>query len=305
MYYLISNKLEAADKKRALKHEYPYVIYMTSEQWQKEKKNYSEYLLSEKEPELYLTKADVNFHCLSGSFSIPNTEDLNKDDYAFMFLLDQDGLIFIDDSGYVRKATDYIANNKKWQNPCIERFLYDFLDYIIKDDLRIMERYEHELEKMEDDAEKENNMEENTSRINRIRSEIRRYYTHYGELLDLTQELEENENGFFDLENLRYFRYTISRLERLSNTASYIRDYAMQIDDMYREHIAMKQNNIMTLLTVITTVFAPLTLITGWYGMNFKYMPELNFLYSYPFVFMLCIVIVVLLLYYFKKKKWL
>ena len=79
----------------------------------------------------------------------------------------------------------------------------------------------------------------------------------------------------------------------------------MQIDDMYREHIAMKQNNIMTLLTVITTVFAPLTLITGWYGMNFRYMPELNFLYSYPFVFILCIVIAVLLLYYFKKKKWL
>ena len=67
----------------------------------------------------------------------------------------------------------------------------------------------------------------------------------------------------------------------------------------------MKQNNIMTLLTVVTSVFMPLTLITGWYGMNFKYMPELNVPVSYPIVFVVCILIVVVSLLYFKRKKWL
>ncbi len=61
----------------------------------------------------------------------------------------------------------------------------------------------------------------------------------------------------------------------------------------------------MTILTVITSIFLPLTLIAGWYGMNFRYMPELNWPWSYPIVFVVCIVIVVACLIFFKKKKWL
>ena len=61
----------------------------------------------------------------------------------------------------------------------------------------------------------------------------------------------------------------------------------------------------MTLLTVITSIFMPLTLIVGWYGMNFKYMPELEKKAAYPIVIIVSIVIVILSLIFFKKKKWL
>ena len=61
----------------------------------------------------------------------------------------------------------------------------------------------------------------------------------------------------------------------------------------------------MTLLTVVTTIFMPLTLIAGWYGMNFKYMPELNWEIGYPLVFIVSVLIVVLSLIFFKMKKWL
>jgi magnesium transporter len=61
----------------------------------------------------------------------------------------------------------------------------------------------------------------------------------------------------------------------------------------------------MTILTVVTTIFMPLTLIVGWYGMNFRYMPELNQYYAYPILIVICILIVLVLLYYFKRKKWL
>ena len=60
----------------------------------------------------------------------------------------------------------------------------------------------------------------------------------------------------------------------------------------------------MTLLTVVTTVFAPLTLLTGWYGMNFKHMPELEYKWSYPAVLLVSIIIGVGCIAYFKKKKW-
>ena len=82
-------------------------------------------------------------------------------------------------------------------------------------------------------------------------------------------------------------------------------DYTIQIRDTYDSRIEVKQNRIMTLLTVVTTIFMPLTLIAGWYGMNFKYMPELDWKIGYPLVFAVSVLIVILSLLFFKKKKWL
>ena len=87
--------------------------------------------------------------------------------------------------------------------------------------------------------------------------------------------------------------------------ATALRDYTIQIHDLYATQVDVRQNRIMTILTVITSIFLPLTLIAGWYGMNFRYMPELNWPWSYPVVIAVCIVIVVVCLVYFKKKKWL
>ena len=61
----------------------------------------------------------------------------------------------------------------------------------------------------------------------------------------------------------------------------------------------------MTVLTVVTTIFMPLTLIVGWYGMNFKYMPELDWVWGYPIVIAVSVLIVIGSLIFFKRKKWL
>ena len=79
----------------------------------------------------------------------------------------------------------------------------------------------------------------------------------------------------------------------------------MQLRDLYKAHLDIKQNRIMTVLTVVTTIFMPLTLIAGWYGMNFHFMPELNWKWSYPVVIIISIAIAVGSLLFFKKKKWL
>lgn len=79
----------------------------------------------------------------------------------------------------------------------------------------------------------------------------------------------------------------------------------MQIRDLYKAHLDIKQNRIMTILTVVTTIFMPLTLIAGWYGMNFRYMPELEWRWSYPVVNIISVVIALGSLLFFKKKKWL
>ena len=94
------------------------------------------------------------------------------------------------------------------------------------------------------------------------------------------------------------------RIERLIVTSSAISEYTMQIRDLYKMHLDIKQNNIMTILTAVTTIFMPLTLIVGWYGMNFHYMPELNYKWSYPILAVISVLIVVINVIVFKKKKW-
>lgn len=119
---------------------------------------------------------------------------------------------------------------------------------------------------------------------------------YYDELMDLGKELEENENGFFQKKQLKYFG-------TISDRAGQLLEYAKQVQDAYQAQVDAKQNKNMEFLTVISTIFFPLTLITGWFGMNFKHMPELE--NGYPGVILLSLVVIIGCILFFKKKKML
>ena len=180
----------------------------------------------------------------------------------------------------------------------------NFLEEIISIDQTILERFDAELDEMEDNI-LAGNEDNYPKRLSEIRSNLRDMRIHYEQLEDLGQELEENENNFFKHENLRYFHLFTQRIARLHDTTAALRDYTAQIRELYQSQLDIKQNRIMTILTIVTTIFMPLTLIAGWYGMNFKYMPELEYKWAYPAVIVVSIVIVIVSLLFFKKKKWL
>ena len=81
------------------------------------------------------------------------------------------------------------------------------------------------------------------------------------------------------------------------------REIFLQLRELYQSQQDAQQHKIMCILTIVTTLFLPLTLLTGWYGMNFAYMPELHWKYGYPAVIIAAIVIVAIEIMYFKKKK--
>ena len=282
----------------------PYVVIVTKEEWLRCRDQFDMGIELDPVSDTHMTKAEVNYDSLTGTFSIPDRRDPSVQGETFAFALDEKGVVFIDDTGTAERIIRNVQRSKRWRTPSLGRFLYDFLDDIVKGDLRMLEKYEQELEKTEANIDSDM-YDVSTSRTNAIRSDIRRLLTHYDQLIDLAQELEENENGFFDQDVLRYFRLFLSRLDRLYNTAASIRDYTMQVGDLYKAHLELRQNHIMTILTVVTTIFMPLTLITGWYGMNFRYMPELETEWGYPLVFGTCILIITGSLIFFKKKKWL
>lgn len=94
------------------------------------------------------------------------------------------------------------------------------------------------------------------------------------------------------------------RVERLQNHVHLLRENVLQIRELYQSMQDARQNKIMIVITIVTTIFLPLTLITGWYGMNFVYMPELQWRYGYFAVIMILLIIVIAEIIYFKKKKF-
>ena len=305
MYYLIEESLREAEKEDLQTTDRQYVAVLTFQEWTDNGDSFEMGIdLAPAATDFYTTKAEVNYDSLTGSFSIPERTRLSGEDSKFAFALDEKGIVFIDDNGIVEKIIDAIRRTKRWKLPSLERFLYDFLDHIIKDDLRLMEKYELELNTMEQ-AIMSGEESFPSGRLNEIRNDIRDLRIHYEQLIDLGQELEENENNFFKQENLRYFKLFLNRMARLHDNSTSLKDYTMQIRDLYKAHLDIKQNRIMTILTVVTTIFMPLTLIAGWYGMNFRYMPELEWRWSYPVVIIISVVIALGSLLFFKKKKWL
>ncbi len=304
MYYLIHEKLTQCEKSERKADPAQYVVVLTKAEWAREKESFDMGIDIEHDTPVRTTKAEVNYDSLTGTFCIPNRSDLTQEEDTFSFALDEKGVVFIDDSGIAKALTEEIRRTKKWRLPSLERFMYDFLEQIVIRDRDMIEQFGKELDSVEEAIIGDQDGL-TLERVNEIRGEIRTLSVHYEQLLDFSQELEENENNFFKQENLRYFHLFSNRIERLRDSTKAVGDHTAQIRDIYKAHLDIKQNRIMTILTVVTTIFMPLTLIAGWYGMNFRYMPELDARWGYPAVIVVSLLIVLGSLWFFKKKKWL
>ena len=305
MYYKIRNTLEEIKAEEIFDGEEFYVAVVSPEEWTRDKEKFNMGIDLEFETEnLFMTKAEVNYDSLTGSFIIPDRSDLLERSNRFAFALDERGIVFIDHDGYAASLVKRIAATKKWRYPGLERFIYDFLETIISGDLNMLERYEDEITIIEDRI-LEGNLTGELERNNEIRGELLKLKMYYEQLIDLGQELAENENDFFMSDNLRFFELFTARVTRLQGLVSTLKEYTMQVRELYQSELSVKQNRIMTVLTVVTTIIMPLTLVTGWYGMNFKYMPELDSPLAYPIVIGVVILMAISGIIYFKKKKWL
>ena len=302
MYYLIREFLTPCEPEKIREGDAQYVAVLSSAQWQAEREKF-DMLIDMDMDAAEETKAVVNKDSLTGSLAIPDRNNISGPSHCFSFALDEKGIVLVDDSGYAEKLVQEIRRSKKWRLPGLERFLYDLLELTISQDLNLLERSELKLNRIEE-AILRGEVEHYPQEMNDIRGDLLDLRVHYAQMIDLGQELEENENGFFREENLRYFHMFTERVMRLQEQVNGQREYVMQLRDLMQSQMEVRQNRIMTVLTVITSIFLPLTLIAGWYGMNFKYMPELEWRYSYPVVIVVSIVIVIASLAWFKRKKW-
>ncbi len=210
-----------------------------------------------------------------------------------------------DEDGSIRNK--FFDSLKKYSciNITTEKLAYAFLDNLVSQDNRVIENTEFEIARLEELVLKDKASENFNLMLLQIKKELLILRNGYEQLIDIGEALEDNENEVFEEKDLRYLSNFTDKVKRLREDIDMLRDSVNHLQDAYSSYLDLKLNHTMQVFTLITTIFFPLTLIVGWYGMNFKNMPELSWKYGYLFVILLSVAVVAILTFIFKKKKWL
>lgn len=184
------------------------------------------------------------------------------------------------------------------------RFFIRLLDELLKDDLKHLQRIEAGCFQMEEEIQSGEKTDP-TGLMAKYRKILLNKSFQYQQMMDMSDTLVENVNDFFDEKEVICFQTYGQKVERLYNRSKMLREYMLQIRELQQQRLDEEQNRIMRILTIVTAIFSPLTLVAGWYGMNFVGMPELKSHYGYPVVAIVCGIIILLEFIYFKHKKML
>lgn len=236
------------------------------------------------------------------AIKIPNLDDLLSPSKRVCIYLNKNVLMFVGNDNTL--VNDIIFKCESGEAKCanLSKLLYVFFDKLTGEDTYHIESIEQEIIELEDGllTSKDGNY---LNKIIILRKKLLKLKRYYERLYSIAENIEENENELIDEKAIRYFRMFTNRINRLYQGVNNLRDYVTQVREAYQAQVDINQNTLMKLFTVVTTIFLPLTLIVGWYGMNLK-MPEYNWDYSYPVVIVVSISIIILCIIFFKKNKW-
>ena len=188
--------------------------------------------------------------------------------------------------------------------------LYALLDAIIGNYVPILENISSQMEILENKVLKDKD-KETLRRIHGIRRRILFARRTIFPLLEVFRRLRLEGREFFKEETQGYLEELYNHVMEILDIIESQRDMANGLVEIYYSTISMRINEIIRILTVVSTIFIPLTFITGIYGMNFNSrispynMPELNWYYGYPITLLMMLAIALGMLYYFKRKEWL
>ncbi len=226
-----------------------------------------------------------------------------RDKFAFFIKKNLFLLVNIEDAdSSTKKIFETSINRFKPENITLEKIIYGFFDGLMYDDNKIMENIEINISNLEDKIQEDHIEKIFVSELIAIKKELIMIRNYYEQFVTIGEELQENENDIFSEEDLRYFKIFTDKVSRLSNNTAMLKDYTVQVREAYDALLNYNINKVMKIFTVVTTIFLPLTLIVGWYGMNFTHMPELTWTYGYPLVIIMSLAIVVICIIFFKSK---
>ena len=207
------------------------------------------------------------------------------------------------DASTKRKFMDSVRRCA-FKSPTLEKLIYTFLESLIADGTGQLEDAALRMAELEEEVFSGGAGKDFNFTLLKMKKDLIKMHNFYEQLLDISSALDEDENSLFDSEYLRYLANLSQKVIRLREDTDSLSSTLSHVQDAYSAYLDLQLNRIMKVFTVMTSIFFPLTIIVGWYGMNFVNMPELHWRFGYVYVIVLSLLISGALIWLGKKKKW-
>jgi magnesium transporter len=197
------------------------------------------------------------------------------------------------------------------RNSAADYLLYCILDLVIDQGYPVLEDYGEAVSEIEESLLTHVATQDTLAQIHRIRRELLLLRRSLWPQREIMNSLLRGGNVLINEGTLLYLRDCYDHVVQIMDLVETYRDMATNMVDVYLSSVSHRLNEIMRVLTLIATIFIPLTFVVGLYGMNFSHpdspwaMPELHWYYGYPMVLLVMVAIVVGMVFYFRRKNWL
>lgn len=185
----------------------------------------------------------------------------------------------------------------------VDLLAYSLIDAVVDNYFLILEHFGEEIEILEEELIK-SPMPETLKTIQKYKRDMITFRRSIWPLRELISNLQRTESGLIKDITQIYLRDLYDHTVQVIDSIEAFRDILSSMVDVYLSSLSNRMNDIMKVLTIIATIFIPLTFIAGVYGMNFDYMPELEWRWGYPAVMLGMTLLGISMFLYFKKKRW-
>ncbi|GAP14962.1 magnesium Mg(2+) and cobalt Co(2+) transport protein [Longilinea arvoryzae] len=203
----------------------------------------------------------------------------------------------------VEKTWKLLAKDKRLHAGGADFLCHAVLDILVDDYMPLLDNMEDEIEKLEDLVLAKPKTE-TLERILALKHSIMVLRHIIWPQREVINRLSRDEFPMIDQQSRIYFRDIYDHLMRIQEMSENIRDVVSGSLDIYLNSTSLRLNEVMKALTIVSTIFLPLSFVAGNFGMNFKFMPELNWQLGYPMVLGIYLLIVGGMLYFFKRRGW-
>lgn len=183
--------------------------------------------------------------------------------------------------------------------------VYALLDAIVDNYFVVVEEMSDKIEAMEENLIHSRPKDDTTLEIQELKRTMLRIRRAVNPLREVVSRLEKIDHELVQGPTISYIRDLYDHMIQVSENIEIYREMTWGLMDMYMTTISNKMNEVMKVLTIMASIFIPLTFLAGVYGMNFEYMPELQYKYSYPILLGVMFTLLLSMLFYFKRKRWL
>jgi magnesium transporter len=252
------------------------------------------------------TKFEVYDNYVYIVVKLPEFKNNSLNFYQISLILIGNNLIVFTEKefSFVHEIIDRLDSHKGIiRSKSVDYLLYSLLDILIDEYFIILNHIAEELEEVDEEVTM-NPQQSQLLNLKEIKQSLIILKKNLISLREMTMFFNKEDNEYIQKENLIYFRDLTDHILQISDNLDLLKDTTTNITEIYLSLIGNKTNDIMKVLTIISTIFIPLSFIAGLYGMNFTYMPELTWNYGYFYTLGLMGVMVVIMLIIFKIKKW-